>query len=255
MAKDTGEASNQTGKGPILIDNADGVSLITLNRPDALNAFNQELWLATAEALSAAARDDSIRCAVVTGTGRAFSAGQDLGELNDPSAFEGTEPGYEVFIRVAEAFPKPLIAAVNGLGVGIGMTLLLHCDLVYISEEARLKVPFISLGVTTEAAASYLMPAIMGWQRASKVLYTEPWTSAQEAVELGIAIESVAPEELMERTMEMARHIGTLPLGPLLATKRLLTEARIDAVRAARARETEAFVDLVSAMTRPAADG
>ena len=98
---------------------------------------------------------------------------------------------------MAEAFPKPLIAAVNGLGVGIGMTLLMHCDMVYISTDAKLKVPFITLGVTTEAAASLLMPQIMGWQRASEVLYTEPWLSAQDAVDSGLALKAVAPEDLM----------------------------------------------------------
>ncbi len=231
------------------IENAGGVCLITLNRPDALNAFNQELWVATADALTTAAEDDTIRCAVLTGKGRAFTAGQDLSELNNPSTLEGLEPGYEIFIAVAEVFPKPLIAAVNGLGVGIGMTLLMHCDMVYMSTEARLKVPFISLGVTTEAAASFLMPQIMGWQRASEILYTEPWLSAEEAVECGIALKAVPPEELMETAMAMARHIGGLPIGPLMTTKKLLTAARIDAVQAARKRETAEFAPLVAAMT------
>ncbi len=231
------------------IETAGGVCLITLNRPDALNAFNQELWVATASALAAAAENDAIHCAVLTGKGRAFTAGQDLSELNNPSCLEGLEPGYEQFIPVAEAFPKPLIAAVNGVGVGIGMTLLMHCDLVYMSTEARLKVPFISLGVTTEAAASLLMPQIMGWQRASEILYTEPWLSAEEAVECGIALKAVPPTELMNTAMGMARHIAGLPLGPLMATKRLLTAARIDAVQAARERETAEFGPLVAAMT------
>jgi enoyl-CoA hydratase/carnithine racemase len=231
------------------IDKSDGVCLITLNRPQALNAFNQELWIATADALADAAEDDSIRCAVITGRGRAFSAGQDLAEMSDPSVFEGTEPGYEIFIPVAEAFPKPLIAAVNGVAVGIGMTLLMHCDIVHVSTEARLKVPFISLGVTTEAAASYLMPQMMGWQRASEILYTEPWLSATDAVECGLALKAFSPDELMEETLTLARHIGGLPLAPIVATKALLLAARIDAVQAARRRESAAFVDLVGEMT------
>ena len=146
----------------LLIDDADGVRRLTLNRPDALNAFNQELWYAAAEALEEAADDDAIRCVVITGTGRAFSAGQDLAEMDDPSVFEDSEPGYARFMPVLESFPKPVVAAVNGVGVGIGLTMLLHCDLVFISTEARLKAPFISLGVTTEASASVMMPATMG---------------------------------------------------------------------------------------------
>lgn len=235
---------------PVEIDKYDGICLITLNRPEALNAFNQELWVAAADALADAAADDSVRCAVITGRGRAFSAGQDLAEMSDPSVFEGTEPGYEVFIPVAEAFPKPLIAAVNGLGVGIGMTLLLHCDIVYMSTEARLKVPFISLGVTTEAAASLLMPQMMGWQRASEILYTEPWLTAADALECGLALKAFPPEDLMDETLSLARHIGGLPLAPVLATKSLLTAARIDAVRAARKRESATFVDLVGELSK-----
>ena len=233
----------------IEIEKSDGVCVLTLNRPDALNAFNQELWVAAADALTDAAEDDSVKCAVITGAGRAFTAGQDVAELSNPETFRNQVPGYEIFIPVAEAFPKPLIAAVNGLGVGIGMTLLMHCDMVYISTDAKLKVPFITLGVTTEAAASLLMPQIMGWQRASEVLYTEPWLSAQDAVDSGLALKAVAPEDLMPTAMETANHIGTLPLGPVTSTKKLLVEARIDAIQAARKRETREFAHLVKAMT------
>ena len=140
------------------VPDGDGVRLVTFDRPDALNAFDQRLWYATAEALTDAATDDALRCVVLTGNGRAFSAGQDLGEMNDPSVFAGQEPGYQVFMPVLEAFPKPVPAAVNGVGVGIGLTMLLHCDLVLISTDARLKSPFISLGVTTEASAMARVP-------------------------------------------------------------------------------------------------
>lgn len=233
---------------PLRIDDGDGVRLLTLNRPEALNAFNQDLWYDTAAALEWAAGDDDIRCVVLTGEGRAFSAGQDLTEMNDPSVFAGREPGYNRFMPVLEAFPKPVVAAVNGIGVGIGLTMLLHCDVVLISTEARLKAPFISLGVTTEASASLLMPATMGWQRAAEVLYTEPWIDAETAVADGIALRAVAPERLMEETMALARHIGSLPLGPLMATKRLMLAGRADAVAAARLRELAAFQTLVGAM-------
>jgi enoyl-CoA hydratase/carnithine racemase len=232
----------------LLVDDADGVRLLTLNRPDALNAFNQELWYAAAAALEEAAADDDLRCVVLTGAGRAFSAGQDLSEMNDPSVFADSEPGYHRFMPVLEAFPKPVLAAVNGVGVGIGLTMLLHCDLVFMSTEARLKAPFISLGVTTEASASVLMPSVMGHQRAAEVLFTEPWISADEAVDDGIALRAVAPEDLLGETMAVARHIGALPLGPVTATKQLLLDGRLEGVRAARLRELAAFDTLVGAM-------
>jgi enoyl-CoA hydratase/carnithine racemase len=237
-----------TNEPVLLIEDDGGARILTLNRPDRLNAFSQELWRAAAEALEAAAADDAVRCVVITGAGRAFSAGQDLGEMADPSVFEGEEPGYQRFMPVLEAFPKPVVAAVNGVGVGIGFTMLLHCDLVLMARSARLKVPFISLGVTTEASASVLMPQVMGWQRAAEVLFTEPWIDADQAVADGIALRAVDDDHLLDEARALARHIGGLPLGPVVETKRLLLAGRGDAVAAARARELEAFVRLVGAM-------
>ncbi len=238
-----------TNETPVLrIDDANGVRVLTLNRPDALNSFNQTLWYAVADALDEAASDDSLRCVVITGEGRAFSAGQDLTEMADPSVFEGQEPGYRRLMPSVESFPKPLIAAVNGVGVGIGLTLLLHCDLVLMAQSARLKVPFLSLGVTTEASASLLMPAVMGRQRAMEVLLFEPWIDADQAVADGLALRAVPDAELMQLTMEMANHIGSLPLAPLVATKKLVLAGRSDAIQLARERELDAFEDLVGGM-------
>ena len=232
----------------LLVDDDAGVRTLTFNRPEALNAFNQELWYAAADALEDAAADDHVRCVLVTGNGRAFSAGQDLGEMADPTVFEGQEPGYQRFMPVLESFPKPIVAAVNGVGVGIGLTMLLHCDIVLMSDQARLKVPFISLGVTTEASASLLMPATMGWQRAAEVLFTEPWIDADQAVADGIALRAVPHDRLLDEARALASHIGGLPLGPLLATKALMQAGRADAVAAARTREVAEFEHLVRAM-------
>ena len=239
----------------LLIEDDGGARILTLNRPDRLNAFDQALWHATADALEAAAADDAVRCVMITGTGRAFSAGQDLGEMADPSVFEGQEPGYHRFMPVMEAFPKPVVAAVNGIGVGIGLTMLLHCDLVLMARSARIKVPFLSLGVTTEASASVLMPATMGWQRAAEVLYTEPWIDAEQAVADGIALRVVDDEALADEARALARHIGSLPLGPVVETKQLLLAGRLDAVRTARVSELEAFERLVGAMMAQGAGG
>ncbi len=232
----------------LLIEDDGGARVLTLNRPAQLNAFDQALWHATAEALEAAAADDAVRCVLITGAGRAFSAGQDLGEMADPTVFEGQEPGYQRYMPVLESFPKPIVAAVNGVGVGIGLTMLLHCDIVLMSDQARLKVPFISLGVTTEASASLLMPATMGWQRAAEVLFTEPWIGADQAVADGIALRAVPHDRLLDEARALAGHIGGLPLGPLLATKALMQAGRADAVAAARTREVAEFEHLVRAM-------
>lgn len=232
----------------LIVEDRDGVRSLTFNRPASLNAFDQAMWYATAEALESAATDDAVRCVLLTGTGRAFSAGQDLAEMNDPASFAGEEPGYQRFMPVLESFPKPIVAAVNGLGVGIGLTMLLHCDIVLISDTAALKVPFISLGVTTEASASLLMPRTMGWQRAAEVLFTEPWIDAEQAVADGLALRSVPHQDLLVEAWAVATHIGSLPLAPLIATKQLMLSGRAEAVRSARLREISVFEELVGSM-------
>jgi len=233
------------------IDDHDGVRVLTLDRPDALNAFNTPLYDACAAAFREAAARDDIACVVLTGTGRAFSAGQDLAEMAqiDTSASNpnggDAGPGFPRFIDTVAAFEKPLIAAVNGLGVGIGLTVLLHCDLVLISKRARLRAPFVPLGVVPEAAGSLLMPAVMGGQRAAIALYTGEWITADDAVACGLALRAVDPEALLTETMELAGRIARMPVSSLVETKRLVLAGRIDAIRAARAWEDAAFAHMV----------
>jgi enoyl-CoA hydratase/carnithine racemase len=226
------------------------VRVLTLNRPEALNAFNDELYHTAGAALEEAEASNDIACVVITGVGRAFSAGQDLGEMGRLSAegdhdFGDAGPGFPRFLDTLAAFGKPVIAAVNGIGVGIGMTMLLHVDIAFIATTARLRAPFVPLGVVPEAAGSLLMPVVMGNQRASLKLYTGDWITADEAVEYGLALRVVAPDALMDETMDLARRIARMPVASLSATKRVVVEGRIDAVRAARAREDRAFTGMI----------
>jgi enoyl-CoA hydratase/carnithine racemase len=224
----------------------DGVRLVTWNRPDALNAFNDELWDATRDALASAQTDPELRCVVLTGTGRAFTAGQDLGEMAAPPHHDDVAlHGYRGLIPVLEGFDKPLLAAVNGLGLGIGATILPHCDIVWIAQGARLQVPFMTLGVTTEAGASFLLPQRMGWQAASHFIFTTEWMSAEEAVACGLAWRLCSPDSLLDEVMATARKIGAMPVDSVQTTKRLMIAARADAVRAAREREDAEFVRMV----------
>jgi len=228
------------------ITDADGARLVRWNRPDALNALNDELWDATREALGSAQADPELRCVVLTGTGRAFTAGQDLGEMTAPPDHDDDQlHGYRGLMPVLEAFDKPLLAAVNGLALGIGATILPYCDIVWIAEDARLKVPFVTLGVTTEAAGSLLLPQRMGWQAAAHFVFTADWLSAQDAVACGLAWKVCPAESLLEDTMAVARTIGAMPVDSLQTTKRLMVAARADAVRAAREREDQEFVRMV----------
>ena len=196
----------------------------------------------------------ALRCVVLTGTGRAFTAGQDLGEMMAPPDHGDDElHGYRGLIPVLEAFDKPLLAAVNGLGLGFGATLLPYCDIVWMAEDARLKVPFMTLGVTTEAAGSLLLPLRMGWQDAAHFIFTADWMTAEEAVACRLAWKACRPESLLDEVLETARKIGAMPVDSVQTTKRLMVAARLDAVRAARAREDTEFVRMVGSEENQAA--
>jgi enoyl-CoA hydratase/carnithine racemase len=240
----------------VVVTDDDGVRLVTFNRPEARNAFNWALYEAATGALIAAAADDAVRVVVLTGAGTAFSAGQDLKEMAalvtgeaDPEAAKG----FRGFMDALCGFDKPLLAAVNGVGVGLGFTMLAHCDIVLVSDEARLRVPFAELGVPAEAASSYLFPLRMGAQRAAEVLFTGAWVTAPEAVEAGIALRRVAPEALLAETMALAQRIASGSPEALRAIKALMLAPQATAVAEARRREDEAFARLLGSATNTAA--
>jgi len=228
-----------------------GVRLLTFDRPDKLNAMTTALYRACAASLDEAADDDGVGAVVLTGAGRGFCAGVDLGELMGAAAGEpGVDQGgaFAAFMDAISGFPKALLAAVNGVGVGIGMTLLPYCDAALIAESARLRGPFVSLGVAPEAASSATFAALMGWQRAAYTLLSGRWVSAPEAVALGLALEVVPDGEAVERTVALAREIvGAGPLGSIVATKQLLIAARRELVSNARSREDATFEALFAA--------
>jgi enoyl-CoA hydratase/carnithine racemase len=225
----------------VQVEDRGAVRLLTLDRPGALNAFDSPLYRAAGAALTAARDDDGVKVAVLTGAGRAFSAGQDLDEMARLAAGEAVESGFPVLLAALETFDKPLVAAVNGVAVGIGFTMLPHCDLVLAAEDARFRTPFAEMGVPPEAASSVLFPARMGWQRAAEVLFTSPWLSAAEAVECGIALRVVPAASLLVEALALAARIATAPLPALRAIKATMLAGRADAVSSARAREEEAF--------------
>jgi enoyl-CoA hydratase/carnithine racemase len=219
-----------------------GVLTLTFDRPEARNAFDSEQYRLLREALARAADDDRIKCVILTGAGKAFTAGQDLAEMARPAAgAEGGEHPFGACLDRVVGFDKPLLAAVNGVGVGLGLTILLHCDIVYIAKGARLRVPFVTLGVAPEAASSLLLPLRVGRQAAAEILFTADWVGSARAVEIGLAARECEPEALLPELTALAQRIAQHPLGSLRATKRLLIAGQIDAIRAARAREDAAF--------------
>jgi enoyl-CoA hydratase/carnithine racemase len=229
-------------RSTLIEDLSAGVLLVTLNRPERKNAFNQQMWRDFRDTLAAAQADDAVRVVVVTGAGNAFSAGQDLGEMMGGGAEAADEHAFGSFMDRLCAFDKPLIAAVNGVGVGIGLTLLLHCEYVYIARGARLRAPFVTLGVVPEAASSYLLPALIGHRNAIDLLFESDFISAERACELGIATRLCDPGAVVAEALARARHLAAKPLGSLRWTKRLVLATRQDQVAAARAREDAAFL-------------
>jgi enoyl-CoA hydratase/carnithine racemase len=153
--------------------------------------------------------------------------------------------GFPVLLDIVQSFPKPLLAAVNGVAVGLGFTILAHCDLVVVADDARFKVPFTELGVPAEAGSTYLFPMRMGWQRAAKVLFTSEWLSASDVVDAGLAIERCPNREVLARTLALAKHIASLSPDSVQAIKRLMVEAQVPHVVAARRREEAAFAELL----------
>jgi enoyl-CoA hydratase/carnithine racemase len=221
------------------------VRLLTLDRPEALNAFNTELYDAVTAGLDEAAADGGVAVVVLTGAGRAFSAGQDLGEMAALAGSMGeggaAGHGFPRFMDALIGFPKPLIAAVNGLGVGLGLTVVGHCDLTLVAESARFRPPFTALGVVPEAASSYTLPALMGWQAATHALLTSAWISADEAVASGLALRKVADADLLPEALALAAEIAMWPISSLVGTKRVLRATHTEAVAEARRREDREF--------------
>ena len=235
----------------LLVEDRDRVRLLTFNRPDRANAFNEELYHASADALRAAAADDAVGAIVFTGAGKAFCAGTDLLEMAETvDAGVGGDAvsrnGFPAFVDVLQEFPKPLLAAVNGAAVGLGFTMLAHCDIVFVSDQARLLAPFTNMGVAPEAASSYLLPRRMGRQRASVSLFTSDWISAEDAIATGLAVQQCRPDALVDDTMELARRIASKSLPSLMATKRLLLDAEREGIARARTLENQAFAELLA---------
>ncbi|MFF7248328.1 enoyl-CoA hydratase/isomerase family protein [Embleya sp. NPDC008237] len=227
----------------IRIEDVDRVRTITLDRPEALNAFNEALYDATTEALIDAAADPTVAVVVLTGTGRAFSAGTDLiemAQLNSGTKIRGKH-GFGGMVDRLQEFPKPLLIAVNGLGLGIGATILGFADLAFMADTARLKCPFTSLAVAPEAASSVTFPQLLGRQNAMWALLSSEWLNAAECLEMGLVFKVCPADELLDVTMRHARILAAKSIPSLIESKRAVLEGLGDQVARARRREDAAF--------------
>ena len=231
------------------IEDVERVRVVTLDRPDALNAFNEALYDAFAEALIDAATDPGVAVVVVTGAGRAFSAGTDVIEMaaRTTGNVANGRYGFPGMVDVLTAFPKPLVCAVNGLALGIGATILGFADLALMSTAARVRCPFTDLAVAPEAASSYTFPLLLGRQQATWVLMSSEWFGGAECVEMGLAWKLCEPDVLLPETMAVATTLARKSIASLIESKRVVVAAHRDAIDAARARENAAYQVLLGA--------
>ena len=230
----------------LLTEDRGRIRILTFNRPQAKNAFNDDLYDAVSQALRDAAEDGGVAVVVLTGAGSAFSAGQDLSEMaKERTAEEAATTGFRPFVDTLQSFPKPLIAAVNGVAVGIGVTMLLHCDLVFAAEQSRFRAPFVSLGISAEAGSSALFPQLIGPQHTAHLLYTASFVSAAEAVQMGLAWRLCPDERLMVEVLDYAEQIAAMPVAALVENKQLLLDVRLPRVVEARKREEDALARVV----------
>ena len=226
---------------------ADGVTWLTFDRPERLNAFTPDAYAALRSAVLRAGSDPDARAIVLTGNGRAFSAGADRSLVDGTATRDERDRASEEFAALFDAIDScdtPILAAVNGVAVGVGCTLLLHCDLVLVAESARLRLPFTALGMVPEAGSSALLPMQARWPDALWAMLSSEWLSAADAHALGLAWQVVPDAALVARTAEAAATLAALDPAAVAATKRLLHAGRADVVAAAMARESAAMRSL-----------
>jgi enoyl-CoA hydratase/carnithine racemase len=217
-----------------------GVATIEIARPEKKNAITQAMYSQMAEALIAAKADGAVRAVLITGQPGIFTSGNDIEDFMKRPPGSAESPAF-VFMKALMGCDKPVVAAVTGAAIGIGTTMLLHCDFVYVSDEARLAMPFTSLGLVPEFASSLIVPQLMGNARASeKILLGDPFTGA-DAVECGIANAVLPANEVVNHARRIAERFNALPPGAVRDTKTLMRRARSQAALDTIAAEGEVF--------------
>ncbi|MGA2519915.1 MAG: enoyl-CoA hydratase/isomerase family protein [Acidimicrobiales bacterium] len=220
------------------------VRILVLERPQKLNAFVAEGYRVLSARLEEAASDPDVSVCVLTGRGRAFCAGVDLSEMGRPGGAQELGVAFDPLLEALARFPKPLVAAVNGLAVGFGATLLLHCDVVVVDDEAEIRMPFIALGTCAEAGSSWLLPQRVGAQVAAWMVLSGSPLSAARAVETGFALARAPGGHVLEVALSLAQEMAAHRAPALVANKRLLRQGWAEQVMEVWQREKEAMADM-----------
>lgn len=216
---------------------------IRIHRPDKKNALTRAMYIAMSDAIRQAEQDTNVRVILLTGGDDCFTAGNDIADF--AGARPGEPPVALEYLRILADAKKPVVAAVSGVAIGIGTTMLLHCDLVYASQTARFQLPFVNLGLCPEAGSSFLMPSLVGHHRAAElILLGEPF-GAEEAHALGVVNQVVASSDLMGTAAQRAQQLVEKPPTALRTTKMLLKAGANESIQQAMARETQQFAALL----------
>lgn len=227
----------------ISLTNQDRILIIRMQRPEKKNALTREMYVGMNQALQQADADASVRVILITGIQDCFTAGNDLVDFANARPGE-TSPAI-LYLQTLAAAKKPVIAAVSGFAVGIGTTMLLHCDLVYADSTARFQLPFVNLGLCPEAGSSVILPALMGQRRAAELLYLGEPFNAEKARALGIVNEVITENPVLEAALAKARQLAEKPPSALRTTKMLLKRGTASSIADAMARETQQFAALL----------
>jgi enoyl-CoA hydratase/carnithine racemase len=218
----------------------EGVATIEIARPEKKNALTRAMYRAMAEAIVAAGADESVRALLITGQPGIFTAGNDLEDfMREPEI--GADSPVAAFMKALLNCDKPVVAAVTGAAVGIGVTMLLHCDLVYLSEQAQLLLPFVNLGLVPEFGSSLLLPRLIGHARAAQALLLGEPIGAAEAVAVGLASAALPASDLLAHARRMAIRFNALPAGAVRDSKHLLRAGTRAAVERAIHEESALF--------------
>jgi enoyl-CoA hydratase/carnithine racemase len=224
----------------ILTTQKNGVLTIEFNRPQKKNAITAEMYAALADALFAAREDSAIRAVMITGNRDVFTAGNDLQDFMHHPPSDDDSPVFR-FLREISHAPKPLVAGVCGPAVGVGTTMLLHCDLVYAGDNAQFSLPFVQLGLVPEAASSLLLPELVGYQHAAeRLLLGEPF-GAEEALRMGLVNAVLPADAVAGHARVQADKLAALPAAAVRATKRLMKHGRFGAIESRMRLEGEEF--------------
>lgn len=223
---------------------ADGVATLSFNRPEKKNAITGAMYQSLADGLQAAASDKTVRAIVISGEGGIFTAGNDVEDFLKHPPQQGDSPVTQFMAALRDA-EKPVIASVNGMAIGIGTTLLMHCDLVYAADNARFAMPFTPLGLCPEFASSYLFPRMAGYQRAAEKLLLGEAFTADEALHMGLVSKAISADSLPSFVAAQAAKLVALPAESLRITKQLMKKDFTAGVDAAMQEELQHFMRML----------